>query len=347
VPPLVVAPVVSLSRHALCYGVYALATLIIVTQFISSIAQILDYANGKYSDGFNHGFAYNDSLSLQNALAEADQLAQRHHLNRVYISIATIEHTQVSLPYLSTQMHTPTTVFYSNCVPLPSAAEGPAVMLVGPYSNLTNALVTQKNANQYATATLMGKPTRPGGAPFSLYIVTPNHKEAISHAQEFSINNGHDLQLLTPIRPFVFNRTPWLVTHWSLLRSALPNDNSTYTYSITMRHYSNRTQRKSTTTQCTFTALRAGDELLIPFKQDSLFTDSQRSTSSTVSISGQFYQTNPYYLYWKQFTFLTFATTPTPKQTLYTPEHKDYLTAQVPSVPRLSTKNAKKLVAAH
>src|SRR5207302_7140092 len=78
---------ITISRHALRYGVYALATLIIVAQFISSIAQILDYTNGKYSDGFDHGFAYNDSLSLQNALAEADQLAQRHHLNQVYISI--------------------------------------------------------------------------------------------------------------------------------------------------------------------------------------------------------------------------------------------------------------------
>jgi hypothetical protein len=220
-------------------------------------------------------------------------------------------------------------------------------MLVGPYSDLTNALVTQKNFYQYSTVTLVGKPTRPGGAPFSLYIITPNHKKAISHAQEFSISNGHDLQLVTPIRPFVFNRTPWLVTHWRLLRSASPSYNRTYTYNMTITHVSNGTQSKSTTTQCTFTAMRAGDEVLIPFKQDSFFTGSQTSASSTVTMSGQFYQTNPYYLHWKQFTFLTFATTTTtPKQTLYMPEHKDHLTAQVsivPSVPRLSTKHDKKL----
>ncbi|HWS84086.1 MAG TPA: hypothetical protein VN207_07475, partial [Ktedonobacteraceae bacterium] len=329
------------------YGIYVLAALVIVTQFISSTVGIFDIDHGNYSDGFKYGFTYNDLHSLRNALTEADQLAQRYHLNRVYISIADSEHTQVSLPYLSTQMHTPTTVFYSNCVPLPSIAEGPAVMLVGPYSDLTNALVTSKNFNQYSTATLIGKPSRPGGAPFSLYLVTPKPTHAISHAPSLHpslYQFRHELQLDPFSQSFLFNHTPWLVTHWSLLRSAPPSYNRTYTYSITMTHYSNRTEHKSTTTQCTLRAMRTGDQVLIPFNQDSLFTDSQRSASSTVDLNGQFYETNPIYLdySYSPFTFLTFATTITHEETLYTPKHNVYLTAEVHILLSPSSEPAKK-----
>jgi hypothetical protein len=39
-------------------------------------------------------------------------------------------------------MHTPATLFNDQgCVVLPGTEEGPAVMLVGPYDNLTDALV--------------------------------------------------------------------------------------------------------------------------------------------------------------------------------------------------------------
>jgi len=291
------------------YGVYALAVLIIVAQFIASTVGILDIDHGNYSDGFKYGFTYNDLRSLQNALTKADQLAQRHHLNRVYLSIASIAHTQDSLRFLSNQMHTPTTIFDSNCVPLPSTEEGPAVVLVGPYSDLTNALLTTKNVNQYSKATLIDKPIRPGGAPFSLYIVSPHPPSA--KQVPFSINTGDDLQLDTLPRPLFFNRTPWLVTHWSLLRSAPPSYNKTYTYSITMTHVSNGSQSKSTTNQCSFTAIRAGDQVLIPFNQKNLFTDDH---SSAVSVKEHFSEINPLYLHYGPFTFLTFATT--------APEHK-------------------------
>jgi hypothetical protein len=214
-------------------------------------------------------------------------------------------------------------------------------MLVKPYSDFINALVTSKNFNQYSTATLIGKPSRPGGAPFSLYLVTPKPTHAISHAPS-PYQFRHELQLDPFSQSFLFNHTPWLVTHWSLLRSALPSYNKTYTYSITMTHYSNRTEHKSTTTQCTFRAMRAGDQVLIPFNQGSLFTDSQRSTFSAVDLNGLFYETNPIYLDYSPFTFLTFATTTTPTQTLYTPKHNVYLTADVHILLSPSSEPAKK-----
>ncbi len=280
-------------------GVYALASLIIIAQFITSTAAILDIDRGHYSGGFSSGHSsYNDLRSLRNAVTEADQLAQQHHLNRVYIS--TDETMLNALQFLSTQMHTPATVFESSCVVLPSTAEGPAVMLVGPYSDVTNALVTSKTFSHYLTATLIDKPRRPGGAPFWLYIVTPQPEQAVPHTL-----STHDLQLSTSAQSFDYKNSPWVVTSWSLLHSALPDYHTYYTY--TMTPFSHGSYAQSTTTQCTFTAMRAGDQVLIPFPQNDLSTGDQRATSSIIRVKGLFYETKPRYLHYGPFTFLTFA----------------------------------------
>ncbi|HEY4033211.1 MAG TPA: glycosyltransferase family 39 protein [Ktedonobacteraceae bacterium] len=331
---------------AVRYGIYALATLIIVAQFIGSTIGILDIDQGNYSDGIGHRYSigngsmatygYNDLQTLRNALTEADQLAQRDHLNRVYVSTAGTAHMEAQLRFLSTQMHTPTTMFNSSCITFPSTAEGPAVMLMEPYNNFATALVTQ-----FATATLIDKPKRPGGAPFWLYIVTPKPVQAVPHAQ-LSTNNGYDLQFDASSQHFSFNHIPWIVTRWSLLHSVPPSDDTTYTYRITMTHFLNRSHYASTTNQCTFTAIRAGDQVLIPFNQNSLFTANQKSTSSTVTVNGQFYEVNPLYVQFASFRFLSFATIATQKETLYTPEHKVYLTTRVPILARPSNKHTKK-----
>lgn len=328
------------------YGIYALATLIVVAQFIGSLVGILDIDRGNYSDGYGHYYSigdgsmatygYNDLRTLRNALTEADQLAQQHHLNRVYVSAAGFAHTEAQFRFLSTQMHTPVTVFNSNCITLPNPTEGPAVMLMEPYNDFTPAIV-----KQFATATLVDKPRRPGGAPFWLYIVTPKPVQAIPQAQ-LSVNNGQDLQLDTSAKLFSFNGTPWIITHWTLLRSVPPGDDITYTYSITMTHFFNRLHYASMTNPCTFTAVRAGDQLLIPFNQDHLFTANENSASSTVILNGQFYETNPLYMQYGPFRFLTFATIATQKETLYTPERKAYLIATMPVLPRSSSKPARK-----
>jgi 4-amino-4-deoxy-L-arabinose transferase-like glycosyltransferase len=346
-----IAPTVRPSLHVLHYGIYALTILIIVAQFISSTVGILDIDHGNYSDGYGHRYSigdgsmatygYNDLRSLRNALTEADQLAQQHHLNRVYVSAAGSAHMEAQFRFLSTQMHTPITVFNSNCITLPSTAEGPAVMLMEPYNNSAPAIV-----KQFATATLIDKPRRSGGAPFWLYIVTPKPVQAVPYAT-LSINNGYDLQLDTSSQISSFNGTPWIITHWTLLHSVLPSDDITYTYSITMTHFLNRSHYANTTNQCTFTAMRAGDQLLIPFNQYSLFMPSENAASSIVILNGEFYEINPLYLQYGPFRFLTFATMVTQKEILYTPEHKRYLIANVPILPRSNNKAAKKLGPTH
>lgn len=294
------------------YSIYTLASLIIIAQFIGTTAAILDTDHGNYSDGRQQAFAYNDLRSLYNALHEADQLAQRHHLNRVYISVSAAAHTQSSLRFLSTQIHTPTTVFDSSCVLLPAPAEEPAVMLVSPYTNLTNALVTQ-----FATATLIDQPRRPGGAPFKLYIVTPKPVQAVPHAQL-----SGNLPLDTFSQPFSFNHIPWIVTHWSLPHSAPSADNRTYTYSITVVPVSKSSRSRGTTEKCIFTAMRAGDQLLLPFNQHNLFPSSQSSASPAFTVKGQFYEADPLYLHFSFFNFLTFAHIFPQNRILSTPENK-------------------------
>src|SRR5205085_9310863 len=96
--------------------------------------------------------------------------------------------TALALSYLSEQMRTATTLFdATNCLVLPNPADGSAVLLVGPYDTLTNALLSQ-----FAKATLVDQPMRPGGAPFRLYIVAPTAVQNSSTTDTF----GDDLQLL-------------------------------------------------------------------------------------------------------------------------------------------------------
>ncbi len=333
-------------RPSLSIGIYVLAALIIVAQFIGSIVGILDIDHGNYSDGYGHSYSigdgsmatygYNDLRTLRSALTEADQLAQQYHLNRVYVSAAGFAHTEAQFRFLSTQMHTPVTVFNSNCITLPNPTEGPAVMLMEPYNDFTPAIV-----KQFATATLVDKPKRPGGAPFWLYIVTPKPVQAIPQAQ-LSFNNGQDLQLDTSSKIFSFNGTPWIITHWTALRSLPPHDTITYTYSLAMTHFLNRFHYASMPNQCTFTAMRAGDQLLIPFNQYRLFTANENSAWSTVILNGLFYETSPLSLQFGPFRFLTFATIATQKETLYTPVYKAYLTATMPVLPRSSSEPAKR-----
>ena len=87
------------------YGVYICTCLVIVSQLLGSTAVLIDEA----SSNNLHGYSYNTLNSYEDALAEADQLALRRHLNHVYI--ATDQFTEVTLRYLAEQMQTPTTLF--------------------------------------------------------------------------------------------------------------------------------------------------------------------------------------------------------------------------------------------
>ncbi len=262
------------------YVTYAIAYLVIVAQLVVSTAAVIDTSSGYFDDRSFQPYPYhNDLNSMQHALNEADQLAQQRHLSRVYIT--TDYATQTALRYLAEQMRTPTTLFdAASCLVLPNPADGPAVLLVGPYDGLTNALL-----NQFASAMLVDSPVRPGGAPYRLYVVTPAAVQTPS-----SIAFTGDLQLLDT-QGLNYGGSSWLVTRWSLLRSEQPRYRTTYNYAMTAIPAGVGQQSRGS--KCTFTAIRAGDELLVAFS-----LSRGGSAPVSVAIKAQSFMTtpdNPYY----------------------------------------------------
>jgi len=262
--------------HILHYGVYALACLLIIAQFLGSMTAITDQASGNVP----HGYSYNTLNSLQDALAEADQLAQRRHLNHVYIT--TDQFTQVALRYLSEQMQTPTTLFdASHCLVLPNPAAGPAVLLVGPYDQLTGVLL-----GQFAIATLIDHPERLGGVPFQLYIFQPIAASKLTSSNEGFVNN---LQLLdNQAQPLNFNSSTLLTSRWSFMRSASPKYRTTYTYAMKALFNDSSNGGLSVSSQCISTSMRAGDQLIVTFE-----LPKGTSVPPSVTIFATTYSTTP------------------------------------------------------
>ncbi len=267
-----IVPLLILSRHAISlHSQYF---------FMFMPAAVIDTSSGYFDDRSFQPYPYhNDLRSMQNALNEADQLAQQRHLSRVYIT--TDYATQTALRYLAEQMRTPTTLFdAASCLVLPNPADGPAVLLVGPYDGLTNALL-----NQFASAMLVDSPARLGGAPYRLYVVTPAAVQTPS-----SMAFTGDLQLLDT-QGLNYNGSSWLVTRWSLLRSEQPRYRTTYSYA--MAAIPAGAGQQSSGSGCTFTAIRAGDELLVAFS-----LSRGGSAPASVAIKAQSFMTtpdNPYY----------------------------------------------------
>ncbi len=271
---------------SLRFGVYAAAGFVIIGQLLGSTATLIDETNGN----IKHGYTYNTLNSLQDALTEADQLALHRHLNHVYI--ATDLFTQVALRYLAEQIQTPTTLFdASRCLVLPNPTAGPAVLLVGPYDKLSGILL-----GQFAAATLIDQPERLGGAPFRLYIVQPISGPKQTSSNEAFANN---LQLLdNRPRQLSFDNSTWLTTRWSFTRSALPQYRTTYTYTLRALFHGNGNKGLNVSSQCVFTSMRAGDELLVSFQQPT-----SASVAASMTVFATTYTTMPFDLSYGPFHF--------------------------------------------
>lgn len=291
--------------YQLRFAFYGLAFLLIAAQTLGSTVWLL---NTEYGNSSNDTFTpyHNDLRSLQQALNDADSLAQVHHLHHIYVT--TDEATQTALGYLSEQMHTPTTLFdASHCLILPSVANGPAVLLVGPHSTLANALV-----KQFASATLVNTPSRLGGAPFHLYLVSSLPEQVTSKNASF----GNDLQLLEPsAQTVVVAQKSWQVTRWSLLRPQVARLRTNYGYVMVATNSSNTTQQ--TTNICTFSAIRAGDQLLFAFSKPA------SSTTAPMSIQVKSFMQVPFNPTYGIFHMETDTTQDTPWIGLQTSNGKD------------------------
>ena len=255
------------------YGVYTFGCLVIIAQLVGSTAWLIDGTSGNNL----HSYAYNTLNSLEDALHEADQLAQQRHFNHVYI--ATDQYTQDALRYLAEQMQTPTTLFDSaQCLILPGPAAGPAVLLVGPSDSMTRVLL-----NHFATATLVDRPKRLGGVPFQLYIIRP-----IAEPQPSSSAFVNSLQLLdNHAQHLSADNSLWLTTRWRLIHAASPAYRTVYTYDITV--LLNGRSSLSITSECISTSLRAGDQAIVAFQ-----LPAGVSVPASVTIFAKSFTTVPY-----------------------------------------------------
>ncbi len=261
--------------NGLRYGTYTLTTLVLIIQLVGSTASLVDITRGIN----NHIFGYNDLGSLQSALHEADQVAQRHHLSRIYITMngSGYDNTLTSLPILTQQMHTPTTLFdAANCLILPSVSEGPAVLLIKSSDSMATALLSR-----FTTATLVDRPPLLGTSPFELYIVMPTKQPATTY-------NGfiNHLQPSTgQAQQMKFANSSYLATHWTLLHNEQPASFTSYTYIL--RATPQQPIMHTIRSDCLLTAMRAGDQMVIAFhlSQASLTPFSFKVTSQFLTVA--------------------------------------------------------------
>lgn len=246
-------------------------TVIVTAQTIGAAVSVVDLTSGNFVDSNRTlaGLYYNDLNSLQQALSETDQIAQKHHLNHVYIDAdeATID----AFRYLSAQMHTPTTIFSDACPLLPSLAHGPVVLLVGPHSDLTETLLPR-----FVTASLVATPARLGGPPFHIYLLS-------SVRQPLTVQDtlASNLQLVGT-QSFTFHYAPFVLTRWHFLHSQSSADETLYSYNMMPMpsiagvpslydrgNSSNKIYhpvKQIKTVKCALTSVQAGDQLLVSFR---------------------------------------------------------------------------------
>src|SRR5579875_1358594 len=268
-----------------------LTMLITTSQFAGSFASVLDYGLGYYNELQIGNPYYDDLHSLQYAMTLADQIAQRNHLNHVYVS--TNPSTQAALGYLAAQMHTPTTLFDDEyCMVLPAPTDGPAVMLVNPYSSLTQSLLAH-----FHVARQVAQAPRLGGPPFRLYIVHSLPTTATVGSL------GDYLRLATMSQPTLFSadHSEWYATLWNMLRSTPAQYRITYTYQL--QETPNGMQHRQDTATCMLNSARSGDQLIVAFNVPTTTTH-----VSFVLFRGQFYQSSPYNLVYGPITMETYIT---------------------------------------
>jgi hypothetical protein len=224
-------------------GIGLLSTLLVIGQSVSSTAYLLKMSDGHFNDRTVQNIAYvNDLNSMWNAVHQADQLAQKEHISRIYVSMD--PNTQPSMSYLGELLHTPTTVFgYNDCLVLPSAEVGPAVYLIGPYADRIDMML-----HQFASVKLVAQPPRLGGRPFKLYIATPQipGEWLAQKRHAFTGPQGNEE-----------------IMHQSIQREVPTAPRTLYTYQLSVTPIKGA---KPVITTCAVTALHKHDILLAMFQ---------------------------------------------------------------------------------
>jgi len=234
------------------YGMTILAALVILAQLIGCAGDVFDLTTGNFSD---HAVIrpFNDLQDQQNALQEADQLAQQRHIHRIYVM--TTFDTSSALDYLAGQIKTPTELFDSaNCFVFPSPQAGPVVFLAQPDSQTADMMLSL-----YTNATLVAEPPRLGGDPYKLYVLTTKPEPAPVPG---TFTQG--LQLLSPSAQLIQNPAEgmeWLTTRWRILDTNKPAFRTNYGYQFHAAAVA-RKKDPGLSFGCEPTSTWAGDQLI-------------------------------------------------------------------------------------
>jgi hypothetical protein len=221
-------------------GTLFLSFLLAIGQFVGSTAYIIKMSEGNFNERIIQNLPYIDDMnSMWNAVHQADQVAQKRHISRIYMSMDTF--IQSPMSYLGETLHTATTVFgYDNCLVLPASEAGPAVYLIGPYADHIDTML-----HQFASTTLVAQPQRLGGRPFKLYIVTPNISGAWLDQNLNSLHGNPETR------------------RWSIQREAPITPRTLYNYQLSIIPAKGA---RPVTTTCAITALHKNDQLLATFQ---------------------------------------------------------------------------------
>ena len=278
------------------FAFYLLLLTLVSTLTLGAVTRTLDRTNG-YNDP---GDTYYTISDTQNAVQEADHLAQVYHVQHVYIALDSF--TRDALVYLSEQMKTPHTTYEgtSHCVPLPGATQGQALMLFGPADGSAETLVTH-----LTSARLVGQVTRPGGPPFHLYLVQP----VSASLSGTSFLNNLALAASQVQAPASGSTSAVLITRWTVLRSAPPADGTTYTYRL---HADFQGSSAGSEDTCTLSSLQPGEQLLTVIS----LPDARLTASTAFSLSAITWTTTPYNPVYGPFHLETFIRQSTPGTSL-------------------------------
>ncbi|MEO9028740.1 MAG: glycosyltransferase family 39 protein [Ktedonobacteraceae bacterium] len=316
---------------------YAFVILIIAVQGASTLGHVVDSARGNFNSGHaivggridgNSGYGYRNVLNdMENAFAEAEQVAQQHHLKHLYISDFNSFDFLSNTAYLAEHAPIATTLFNNKCIVLPNPADGPALFLEGPYNDFTDELL-----HHFASATLVGEPKRAGEDPYKLYIVD-THPATVTVQASFT----QDLQPLGT-QQFSFQNAPWAITRWNTLRSFPMSFQTLYNYNLSNLGSTVASDDPAQIGQCFFTSMQAGDQLLVPFP---LHSSSQ--TSLDIQITSVTLTPRNFTPHWLQrlgipitfevdSTAMDFPVDPTlPVTVLHTSDGKDHMIIPVPT----------------
>jgi 4-amino-4-deoxy-L-arabinose transferase-like glycosyltransferase len=246
-----------------------LLTAVIMLELVNSVATLRDQTDGYV----NTPPYYNTLYSLQKVLADAQHLAQQRHLQRIFIGVD-LPRGEMLL-YLSEHTHYPVSVFFANqCLLLPSATDGPAILIMPPYLPAATRIAKAHGAHLLAQEAFMNH------SPFSFYELpaTPKSLPPATQQNTFAQN-------LQAVSAGYQNRAKTsLFTSWSLLRSYPLSDSTTYSYHFTARAPGQQLMESA----CTFNMTHAGDEL-----QPAFAIPAKQAIPTTLSLSAQYYATTP------------------------------------------------------